>query len=83
MLFARNLVLNAGENSSVVTALAQDSQGTTYPLTVELVGDIPGYAGLTAVVVRFPDQLSSGGKLWLSISLRGVASNQAYITIKP
>ena len=83
MVFASNLVLNAGENSSVVTARAQDSQGNTYPLTVEFVGDVPGYAGLTEVVVRFSDQLPSGGKLWLSISLRGAASNQAFITVKP
>jgi uncharacterized protein (TIGR03437 family) len=83
MLFASNLVLNAGENSSVVTVQARDSQGTTYPLTVEFVGAVPGYAGLTEVVVKFPDQLPGGGNLWVSISLRGVSSNQAFITMKP
>src|SRR3984893_2545594 len=72
ILFARNLVLNAGENSSVVTAQAQDSQGTTYPLTVEFVGDVPGYVGLTEVVVKFSDQLPTAGNLWVSISLRGL-----------
>lgn len=81
MLFAGNLVLNPGETASLVTVQAQDSQGATYPLTVEFVGDVLGYPNLAEVVVRFPDQLPSG-KLWLSISLRGVSSNQAFITIK-
>ena len=83
ILFASNLVLNAGEDSSLVTAQAQDSQATSYPLTVEFVGDVPGHAGLTEVVVKFSDQLPRGGNLWVSISLRGVASNQAIITMKP
>ena len=83
MLFASNLVLNAGENSSVVTAQAQTPQGTIYPLTVEFVGDVPGHAGVTEVVVRFSAQLPTAGDLWISISLREVPSNQAFITMKP
>ena len=83
ILLAGNIVLNPGEDSSVVTAQAQDSQGYPYPLTVEFVGKVPGYDWLSEVVVRFPDQMTYTGDFWVSISLRGVPSNKAFVTIKP
>jgi hypothetical protein len=83
ILLAGNLVLNAGENSSVITAQAQDAGGNPYPLTVEFVGKVPGYDWLSEVVVRFPDQMVYTGDFWVSISLRDVPSNKAFVTIKP
>jgi hypothetical protein len=80
ILLAGNLVL---EDSSLITAQAQDAMGNPYPLTVEFVGKVPGYDWLSEVVVRFPDQIAYTGDFWVSISLRGVASNKAFVTIKP
>ena len=83
ILLAGKIVLNAGEDSSVVTAQAQDSQGNTYLLTVEFVGNVPGFDWLTEVVIRFPNQMTYTGDVWVRINLRGVPSNQAFVTIKP
>ena len=83
ILLAGNLVLNAGEDSSLITAQAQDVQGNPYPLIVEFAGKVPGYDWLSEVVVKFPDQMVYTGDFWVSISLRGVPSNKAFVTIKP
>jgi hypothetical protein len=82
-LFAGNIELNAGESSSVVTAQAVDAHNQPYSLAVEFVGKVPGYGWLTQVVVKLPDQLATTGDLRISISLRGVPSNQALVNIKP
>ena len=82
MLFARNAALLPGEDSSIVTAQAEDSQHKIYPLKVEFVGTVPGYDWLTEVVVKLPDELISAGDVWVSINLRGQSSNQALISIK-
>jgi uncharacterized protein (TIGR03437 family) len=83
VLLAGNINLKTGEDSSVVTAQAQDSQNNTYPLTVEFVAKVPGYDWLTQVGIKLPNQLANTGDLWVSISLRGVPSNKAFVTIKP
>jgi hypothetical protein len=83
ILLAGNVVLNAPEDSSLITAQAQDAMGNPFPLTVEFVGKVPGYDWLSEVVVRFPDQMAYTEDFWVSISLRGVASNKAFVTIKP
>ena len=83
ILLAGNIVLNPGEDVSLITAQAQDSQENPYPLTVEFVGKVPGYDWLSEVVVKFPNQMTYTGDFWVSISLRGVPSNKAFVTIKP
>ena len=83
ILLAGNVVLNAGEDSSLITAQAQDAGGNPYPLTMEFVGKVPGHDWLSEVVVKFPDQMVYTGDVWVSISLRGVPSNKAFVTIKP
>jgi hypothetical protein len=82
-LFAGSIELNPGEDLSVITAKAEDSQNRVLPLTVEFVGKVPGYNWLTQIVVKFPDQLADAGDVWVSISLRGVESNKAVVSIKP
>jgi uncharacterized protein (TIGR03437 family) len=82
MLFAANLELLPGENLSVVTAQAEDAQHNVYPLTVEFVGKVPQHDWLTQVVVKLPDQLGSSNDVWVSVSLRGAASNKALISIR-
>jgi hypothetical protein len=82
MLFAFNVELLSGENSSVVTARAEDTQGS-YPLTVESVRKVPNFSWLTQVVVRLPDQLANKNEVLVSITLRQIASNKALVRLKP
>ena len=85
-LFALHAQLKPGENASAITAEA-DVSGTVIPLTVESVRTVPGFDWLTQVVVKFPDQFSTGGggevDAKISIHLRGATSNQAVVTIVP
>ena len=82
ILLAGNLELKSGETSAVVTAEAQDSLNNTYPMDVEFVGKVPGQTWLTQVVVKFPDPPPSAGDYWITIRLRGVPSNKAFVTMK-
>ncbi|MEK6282619.1 MAG: DUF4394 domain-containing protein [Acidobacteriota bacterium] len=88
MLFASNIELMAGENSSVITAQAEDSNGIVYPLTVEFVGKVPNFDWLTQINVKLPDGLSTDGifgpdYIWVTISLRGVEGNKALVILDP
>jgi uncharacterized protein (TIGR03437 family) len=83
MLFAANAGLMPGEDISAVTAQAEDSQHRVFPLTVEFVGQVPNFEWLTQINVRLPDELANAGDVRVSISLRGVTSNQALISISP
>jgi hypothetical protein len=79
-LFAVNLTLRAGEDLSVVTAQAEDAAHRIYPLQVEYVGPVPAFPWLTQVIVRLPDV--PAGDVWVSVTLRGAASNRALVGIK-
>ena len=81
MLFAANVDLMPNETSSIVTAQAEDMEQTVLQLPVEFVGKLPSFDAITEIVVRLPDGLP-GGDVWVSISLRGVASNRALVSIR-
>ena len=81
-LFALGLDLSSVEDISVVTAQVE-AGNKTYPLKVEYVGKVPGFAWLTQVVVRPPDDFLNTGDVLISVSLRGVISNKAIIGIRP
>jgi uncharacterized protein (TIGR03437 family) len=81
MLFVSPLDFAPGENASIVTAQAEDSQHRVIPLTIEYVGKVPGQVWLTQINVRVPDELANAGDVWVTISLRGVPSNKALINI--
>ena len=81
MLFAVGLELMPSENSSVVTAQAEDSAHTIYPLTVEYVGKVPNFNWLTQVNVKLPNGLGPGDIL-VSITVRGATSNQVLVGIR-
>jgi uncharacterized protein (TIGR03437 family) len=83
MLFAVNLDLLPGESSSALTAQAEDSQHRIYSLPVEFVGKVSQYSWLTQIVVLLPDELANANDVWIRISVRGVVSNRARISIKP
>lgn len=81
-LFAVNLDLLPGENSSAVTALAEDGQMNLYPLTVEYVGTVPGLSWLTEVVVVLPGNLPAGQDVLVSVTWHARTSSKARIAIK-
>lgn len=83
MLFAMNVQLHAGETFAIVTAAAEDSQHTVYPLTVEYVGVVPNFDSLAQINVRLPDSLANAGNVLVSIKVRGVQSNKVLVAIKP
>jgi len=81
-LFAVGLELLPGEDVSVVTAQAEDVGHKIYPLKAEYVGKVPGFDWLTQVVIRLPDDFLNAGDFFVSVSLRGAASNKVVIGIR-
>jgi glucose/arabinose dehydrogenase len=82
MLFGMNMALLPGENSSAVTARAEDASSNVYPLTVEFVGPLPGVDGVTQVVIRLPDNTPTGQTLFMSATLRGKTTNKVRVRMK-
>ncbi|HEU4508219.1 MAG TPA: carboxypeptidase-like regulatory domain-containing protein [Pyrinomonadaceae bacterium] len=82
-LFAVNTDVLQGEPLSVVTAQAENSTGTVFPLTVEHFASVPNFNWLKQVVVKLPDELANTAEVSVSIRLRGVASNKVVVKLKP
>jgi glucose/arabinose dehydrogenase len=82
ILVASDANLLPGENSSAVTARAEDSLLMVYPVTVEFVGKVPGFDWLTEIVVKLPSSISGNGDLRVSITLHGKTSNKVRIRIQ-
>ena len=82
VLFAINLDLLPGEDKSAVTARAEDAALNLYPLTVEFVGEVPGFAWLTQVVVVLPNNLPANQSVLVSITLHQQTSNKVRIRIR-
>jgi hypothetical protein len=79
ILLASDAELLLGENSSVLTAQAEDSLLVVYPLTVEFLGKVPGFDSLTQIVVKLPETVAGNGDLLVSITLRGATSNKVRV----
>ncbi|HSL52971.1 MAG TPA: hypothetical protein VK868_01195, partial [Pyrinomonadaceae bacterium] len=82
MLFGMNMALMDGENSSAVTVRAEDAALNVYSLMVEFVGQVPGIAELTQIVVRLPDNTPSGQTLFVSATLRGKTTNKVRVRMQ-
>lgn len=82
MLFGMNMELMAGENSSAVTARAEDASLIVFPLTVEFVGPLPGADGVTQIVVRLPDNTPTAQTLSISATLRGKTTNKVRVRMQ-
>jgi hypothetical protein len=82
-LFAVNAEMVAGEPLSVITAQAEDSLGTVFPLTVEHFGPVPNFNWLKQVVVKLPDELANSVEVSVSIKVRGFASNKVIVKVRP
>ncbi|MDX6695754.1 MAG: TolB protein [Blastocatellia bacterium] len=80
-LFAQYADLQPGENASVLSVQAEDAQHRIYTLPVEYVGAVPNQGWVTQIVVKLPDEIAHAGDVWLSFTLRGIASNRALLRI--
>ena len=81
MLFATNMTVTV-DTLSQTTAVAVNSQGTSFQLPVEYVGGVAGTAGLTALIVRLPSDLSTGD-VAISVTVKGAKSNSVMVAIRP
>lgn len=81
-LFAANLELLSGEDSSAVIVQATDATLNVYPLTVEFVGNVPDFDWLSEVVVRLPDNLPASQDIWVTITLHSKTSNKVRFRMK-
>lgn len=82
-LFAVNVVLPPGSNTSAVTAQAEDSQSRIYSLPVEAVGNVYNLSWLTQVSIKLTDELRNAGEVKVSISVNGAVSNKVSVSIQP
>ena len=82
-LFVVNAEMVPGEPLSVITAQAENSAGTVFPLTVEYFGPVPNFGYFKQAVVKLPDELANSNEVQVSIKMRGVASNKVLVKVKP
>lgn len=85
-VFAMNLNLLAGEtangNPTSFTADAEDAAHNHYPLNVEYVDQVPGFAGIYMIILRLNDNMTSNlGDVLVSLSLHTVSSNRVRVAI--
>ncbi len=80
-IFATGLDLLAAEETSAFTADAEDSSHTRYPLTVEYVGSVPGFPGVSMVILRLNDAMGDLGDVLLRLNLHGNSSNRVRTAI--
>ena len=83
VLFAMNVELVAGENLSIISAAAEDSQQTVSQLDVEYVGNVPNQTWMAQIVVLLPQNLANAGDVLVSIKVRGLQSNKVLVSIRP
>jgi uncharacterized protein (TIGR03437 family) len=83
VLLATHVNLTPAEDTSIITAQAEDSQNGVFPLKVEFVGKVPRFDWLTQVTVKLPDELMNAGEVRVSITVRGVSSSKVPLSIRP
>ncbi|MGH9883301.1 MAG: DUF1800 domain-containing protein [Pyrinomonadaceae bacterium] len=80
-IFAMSLDLLAGEGVNAFSADAQDGAGKRYPLRVEHAGQVPGFPGITMIIVRLADDMGDVGDVLLRLNLHGMSSNRVRVAI--
>lgn len=81
-LFVWRLGLLPGDTVSDVTVQAEDDQSRVYLLIVEYIAPATGLDDVNQVVVRLPDAVSGTPRnLWLTVRVRGLISNKAFLSI--
>jgi len=81
-IFCMNLDLLSGETANALTVEAEDAAHVHYPLKVEYVGQVPGFAGVFMVVLRLNDLMTANlGDVLVRLNLHGMSSNRVRVAI--
>ena len=85
-IFAMNMNLLPGEtangNATSFTADAEDAAHNHYPLNVEYVNQVPGFAGIYMIILRLNDNMTSNlGDVLVSLTLHNASSNRVRVAI--
>ena len=81
LLFARNIDwLNVNPNSTL-TVQAEDATHRTFALPIEYAAPNTSMNWLTEIIVRLPNDLSSGGEFSITLNAGGFVSNKASVVI--
>jgi len=81
-LFVMNLDLLSGETVNALSVDAEDAAHIHYPLKVEYVGQVPGFAGIHMVVLRLNDLMTANlGDVLVRLNLHGMSSNRVRVAI--
>jgi len=81
VLYAMNLELLVGEGASAFTADAEDASHNHYSLTVEYVGQVPSFEGISMIVLRLNDAMGDLGDVLVRLNLHGVSSNRVRLAV--
>jgi uncharacterized protein (DUF1800 family) len=86
VIFGMNMNLLAGEiangNPTSFSADAEDAAHVHYPLNVEYVSPVPGFAGTYMIILRLNDAMVSNlGDVLVSLNLHTVPSNRVRVAI--
>lgn len=81
-IFVWRLGLQPGDTASVLTVVAEDDQGGSYPLVAEQVFPLAGVPDVTQVVVRLPDSVAGTPRdLKVKVKAHGLFSNYGLVGI--
>jgi hypothetical protein len=81
IVFAVNLQLDEGEQSSAVVVSLVDGSGSKYDVPAEDVRSVPSVRSITQITFRLPDNLATG-PCGVTLKFHGLFSNEGVIRIK-
>lgn len=81
VFFARDLGLLTGDGIEAITAEAEDSAHVKHPLRVEFVHPLADLPQINQLVLRLANELDNAGDVYVTITVHGLTSNKARISI--
>ena len=81
VFFAKDLGLLAGEGIEAITAEAEDSAHVKHPLRVEFLHPLADLPQVNQLVLRLANDLDNAGDVYVTITVHGLTSNKARISI--
>lgn len=81
-LYLVDMDLYSGETLSIITVQAQDAQQRIYNLPVKDLRKVPGTPWMSQLTVRLPSELAGQTQITVSVTARGLTSNEAKLRLK-
>jgi uncharacterized protein (TIGR03437 family) len=82
MIFAHNAQPSPGETSAVVSAQLEIG-AQVLPVEVEYLGPLSSTPSITMIIIKLPDGITALTDAQVSITVRGLPSNKAIVTVGP